>query len=43
MTFVRERDRYEFWGVDLEKENVLLRTENERAAQVFEENNRLST
>jgi hypothetical protein len=27
----------------MEKENIMLRTENQRTAEIFEENNRLST
>ena len=26
VAFVRERDKYEYWGSDLEKENIFLKT-----------------
>jgi hypothetical protein len=42
VAFVRERDKYEYWGTDLEKENLMLKTEHRRIGEIMEENEKLA-
>ena len=43
INYVREKDKFSYWGADLEKENMMLRSENGRIAEIITENERLST
>ena len=43
VNFVREKDRFEYWGADLEKQNILLKTDNKRMVEILEDNDRLSS
>ena len=42
VNFVRERDRFQFWGADLEKELTHLRSENHKITDLLADNERMA-